>query len=153
MKIVLDLDKSLNNNKWENKEDLINFMHIAFNDLWGLYEKLENVDGIEDTERNRFYDILDMFSGFSVIEEEDLNEYETMLIEEIDMVLETNWDNEIDLPKETKIKIARDIIDSDYDLWEDLMCITIDRVKNAFLDRKKYLLEKQKVCELDKEEK
>ena len=33
------------------------------------------------------------------------------------------------------------------------MCIVIDRVKNAFLDRKKHLLEKQKVCELDGEEK
>lgn len=82
-----------------------------------------------------------------------INNLELALIEEVDFVLEGNWDNYIDLTEEKKLEIAQNIIDEENGLWEDLNNIIIERVKNALLDRKKYLLDKEKVCELDKEEK
>lgn len=60
---------------------------------------------------------------------ESKNNLELMLIDEIDCVLECVYDSHdtgIDLTESEKLEISRDIIDSEYQFWEDLNAIIID---------------------------
>ena len=85
-----------------------------------------------------------------------MSNLEKALIDEIDMVLNCNFDDyetDIVLSEETKSQIAYDIINYEDKLWEDLHIITLERVKSALVERYKYLVNKEKTCELDKEEK
>ena len=90
-----------------------------------------------------------------------LNEYEEetilekALIDEVDMVLNCNFDDfetGLELSYKTKLQIARDIIDYEEQLWEDLHIIVMERVLKEFQKRRKYLERKEKISNLDKEE-
>lgn len=74
------------------------------------------------------------------------------IMEEIDMIIDCNYENEIDLKEEEKFEMAREIICEEDSLWEDLNCIIIDKINKILKKRLKYLEEKQKCSSLDKEE-
>ncbi len=63
----------------------------------------------------------------------DITTLEQAIIDEIDMNLECydNYKN-FNLSDEKKLEIAQDIINKDYQIWEDLNCII-----NNYLDREK----------------
>lgn len=87
---------------------------------------------------------------------ESKNNLELMLIDEIDCVLETNYDNYetgIDLTESEKLEISRDIIECEYQFWEDLRIVIIDIINNKLKTKLEYLRNKNKVSNLDKEEK
>lgn len=87
---------------------------------------------------------------------ESKNNLELMLIDEIDCVLETNYDNYetgIDLTESEKLEISRSIIECEYQFWEDLRIIIIDIINNKLKTKLEYLRNKNKVSNLDKEEK
>lgn len=54
------------------------------------------------------------------MEDRELNSMEQFLIDEIDMILECCYDEELELDEEKKYKIARNLIDYDDDIWEML---------------------------------
>ena len=74
LKVVLDLDNSFNNFYWKNKEELKDYINYAKNVLWDYYKDYFSDDGAYTTEntdenvKDRFYDILDMFESFEVVE-------------------------------------------------------------------------------------
>ena len=87
---------------------------------------------------------------------ESKNNLELMLIDEIDCVLECNYDNYetgIDLTKSEKLEISRSIIECEYQFWEDLHIIIINIINNKLKTKLEYLRNKNKVSNLDKEEK
>jgi hypothetical protein len=87
---------------------------------------------------------------------ESKNNLELMLIDEINCVLECNYDNYetgIDLTESEKLEISRDIIDSEYQFWEDLNAIIINIINNKLKTKLEYLRNKNKLSNLDKEEK
>ena len=71
MKIILNLDKSYNNYHWTDKKELEEYIKEMKHILWNCYNyyfiENENVDA-SDEDKNRFYDILDMFESFEVKE-------------------------------------------------------------------------------------
>lgn len=86
---------------------------------------------------------------------ESKNNLELMLIDEINCILENNYDNYeigIDLTESEKLEISRDIIDSEYQFWEDLNAIIIDIIVNKLKTKLEYLRNKNKVSNLDKKE-
>lgn len=86
---------------------------------------------------------------------ESKNNLELMLIDEIDCVLECVYDSHdtgIDLTESEKLEISRSIIDSEYQFWEDLNNIIIDIITNKLKTKLEYLRNKNKVSNLDKEE-
>lgn len=86
---------------------------------------------------------------------ESKNNLELMLIDEIDCVLECVYDSHdtgIDLTESEKLEISRSIIDSEYQFWEDLNAIIIDIIGNKLKTKLEYLRNKNKVSNLDKEE-
>lgn len=86
---------------------------------------------------------------------ESKNNLELMLIDKIDYALENNYDNYetgIDLTESEKLEISRDIIDSEYQFWEDLNAIIINIINNKLKTKLEYLRNKNKVSNLDKEE-
>lgn len=86
---------------------------------------------------------------------ESKNNLELMLIDEIDCVLECVYDSHdtgIDLTESEKLEISRSIIDSEYQFWEDLNAIIIDIIGNKLKTKLEYLKNKNKVSNLDKEE-
>lgn len=87
--------------------------------------------------------------------DEEESVWEKPLIEEIDMILNCNFDDYetgIELSDSDKKEIVYDIINYEDELWEEIHMITLERVKKALVERYMYLIKKQKVCELDKEE-
>jgi hypothetical protein len=68
MKVVLDLSKSINNYLYQDKDDLDGYIKSMLKRLDELYRDLEQDDNIDDDTLNRFYDILDMFSSYEIIE-------------------------------------------------------------------------------------
>lgn len=87
---------------------------------------------------------------------ESKNNLELMLIDEINCVLECNYDNYetgIDLTESEKLEISRSIIECEYQFWEDLHSIIIDIIDNKLKTKLEYLRNKNKVSSLDKEEK
>lgn len=86
---------------------------------------------------------------------ESKNNLELMLIDEIDCVLECVYDSHdtgIDLTESEKLEISRSIIDSEYQFWEDLNAIITDIIDNKLKTKLEYLRNKNKVSNLDKEE-
>lgn len=84
---------------------------------------------------------------------ENLNNLEKALIDEIDMILDCNFEQYepgIDLSKNEKLELSREIICEEDQLWEDLNYIIIDKIKNILKKRLRYLEEEDKVCSLDK---
>lgn len=71
MKIILDLNNSYNNYHWTDKKELEEYIKEMKNILWKHYNDYfienENVDA-SDEDKNRFYDLLDMFESFEVKE-------------------------------------------------------------------------------------
>lgn len=68
MKVVLDLSKSINSYLYQDKDDLDGYIKSMLKRLDELYRDLEQDDNIDDDTLNRFYDILDMFSSYEIIE-------------------------------------------------------------------------------------
>jgi hypothetical protein len=74
MKIVLDLSKSYNNYHWNDTKELKDYIKYMKMVLWKYYNDYLNDEGIYTTEntsendKDRFYDILDMFESFEVYE-------------------------------------------------------------------------------------
>lgn len=70
MKIILDLDKSMNNYEWEDKKELKDFIdNYMLPTLWELYDKYNfesETDVFTDEEVNKLYDILDMFRDYKL---------------------------------------------------------------------------------------
>lgn len=86
---------------------------------------------------------------------ESKNNLELMLIDEIDCVLANNYDSYdtgIDLTESEKLEISRDIIDSEYQFWEDMNAIIINIINDKLKTKLEYLKNKNKVSNLDKEE-
>lgn len=107
MKIVLDLSKSINNYEYQNKEDLEGYIKMMLSSLDELYSKLEKQEDIEDTTLNRFYDILDMFSNYEIINENKISDAEKQKY--IDII-----ENEY----KPKIKELRDNLNDYYSISE-----------------------------------
>lgn len=74
------------------------------------------------------------------------------IMEEIDMVLNSNYENEVDLEEEVKLEMAREIICEEDCLWEDLNIIINVKIGEQLRKKLQYLEEKQKCTSLDKEE-
>lgn len=71
LKIKLDLNKSINNYDWENKEELKEHLNECLKMAWELFKEIQ-----EDTDTdhvNRLYDILDLFTTFEIIEKGEEN--------------------------------------------------------------------------------
>lgn len=86
---------------------------------------------------------------------ESKNNFELMLIDEIDCVLDCcydSYDTGIDLTESEKLEISRDIINSEYQFWEDLNVIISNIINNKLKTKLEYLRNKNKVSNLDKEE-
>lgn len=86
---------------------------------------------------------------------ESKNNLELMLIDEINCVLESYYDSHatgIDLTESEKLEISRSIINSEYQFWEDLNAIIIDIINNKLKTELEYLRNKNKVSDLDREE-
>lgn len=70
MKIILDLDKSMNNYEWEDKKELKDFIdNYMLPTLWELYDKYgfeSGTDVFTNEEVNKLYDILDMFRDYKL---------------------------------------------------------------------------------------
>ena len=72
----------------------------------------------------------------------DTDVLELALKEEIEYVLHNSYDNYetgIDLPDKTKTKIAQHIIDTDYQIWEDLYELVANCIDKELKDRLNYL--------------
>jgi len=65
MKIILDLDHSINNYNW-TKEELEKFVLVMLDTLWALYNRDIQEDILTDEEKLRLYDILDMFNKYDI---------------------------------------------------------------------------------------
>lgn len=72
MKIILDLDKSINNYDYDEKEIKM-VIESSLNTLWNKYDyECESFE--EDEEHFALYNILDMFRSFEIKENGDKNE-------------------------------------------------------------------------------
>lgn len=71
MKIVLDLEHSINNYDWQDKEELKRYIELMKYDLNELYYILEEKEDIEDTYIIRLYDMFDMFSKYEIIGDDE----------------------------------------------------------------------------------
>lgn len=74
LKIVLDLNKSINNYDWENKEELKEHLKDCLNMSWELFKQLQLDDTTDTDYLNRLYDILDLFNAFEIIEKGEKND-------------------------------------------------------------------------------
>ncbi len=74
------------------------------------------------------------------------------IIEQIDTLIGSNWDYEIDLTDKEKSEIAEEVIDFEDDFWETLNCILLEKMERKFNEKYEYLKEKEKVAPLDKDE-
>lgn len=74
----------------------------------------------------------------------DVTTLEQAIIDEIDMVLECNFDSYetgLELSDEKKLEIAQDIINKDYQIWEDLHTLVFNYIKNSLTEEQKIELE------------
>ena len=72
------------------------------------------------------------------------NTLEQAIIDEIDMVLDCNFDSYetgLKLSDEKKLEIAQDIISKDYQIWEDLHMLVFNYIKNSLTKEQKKELE------------
>lgn len=72
----------------------------------------------------------------------DLNNLELALIDEIEMILDSNYERYetgIDLSDEDKLNIAQDIISYEDNIWEDLYLVTMDYINKKLKKRLDYL--------------
>lgn len=81
-----------------------------------------------------------------------MSNLEKVLIDEIDMVLDSADLNSDILSEDEKLDIARDIIAEDDQVWEELMICINDRIRPSMKKKLMYLFEKGKTTTLDKEE-
>lgn len=80
---------------------------------------------------------------------EKLREY---LLEEIDELLISNWDDEIQLNDDEKEEIVDDITEYSDSLEDYIVSILLPKMEEKFKDKYEYLYAKDKVCGLDDEE-
>lgn len=107
-----------------------------------------NLEELEKT-INYFYNRLQSEENYKVNE---LNNLELAIIDEIEMILDSNYesyDTGIELDDNEKIVIAQDIINNDYQIWEDLNCIIREYIDNILKKRLNYLRTLDNVTTLD----
>lgn len=101
------------------------------------------------------YGITNAYALMEVVEkykDNKLNNLELAIIDEIDMILDSNYesyDTGIELTDSEKITIAKDIINKDYQVWEDLNCIIIEYINKILKKRLNYLRNLDNVSTLD----
>jgi hypothetical protein len=74
------------------------------------------------------------------------------LLDEIDNLICSNWNSEIDLSDDEKNEIVDDLTEYNYDLTEYIKLALLDKMENKFHNKYIYLYAKEKACGLDKEE-
>lgn len=132
----LQVQKTLEekNKVWLYIDNYYDSINIIYED----YKKYDNtnkslLDSINDYIDNNINFILETLKGSYEIYKSNnkLNNLELAMIEEIDMILDCNFDNEIELSENTKLKIAREIICKEDRLWEDLNNIIRDKIEEC----------------------
>lgn len=107
-----------------------------------------NLEELEKT-INYFYNRLQSEENYKG---NKLNNLELAIIDEIEMILDCNYesyDTGIELTDNEKIVIAQDIINNDYQIWEDLNCIIREYIDNILKKRLNYLRNLDNVTTLD----
>lgn len=85
----------------------------------------------------------------------ELTNWQKAILDEIDDVLHDNYDDYetgIEIDDDTKKYIANEIINNDYQIWEDLRMIIMNYINEDLKERLKYLRSKENVANLDKGE-
>lgn len=107
-----------------------------------------NLEELEKT-INYFYNRLQSEENYKG---NKLNSLELAIIDEIEMILDCNYesyDTGIELTDNEKIVIAQDIINNDYQIWEDLNCIIREYIDKILKKRLNYLRNLDNVTTLD----
>lgn len=108
MKVVLDLKHSFNNYDWNNSKELEEHIYNCLNTLWKYYQdNIQEQYDASDEEYIRFYDLLDMFSSFDIINENKIQDAEKQKYIDI-----------IDKEYKPKIREKRDNLSDDYSISE-----------------------------------
>jgi hypothetical protein len=74
-----------------------------------------------------------------ICKKDSLSNWELALIDELDMILEDNYENLFEFDEEEKLDIVRDFLNNDYQVWEDINCILMNYVNKKLKDRLNYL--------------
>lgn len=86
----------------------------------------------------------------------ELTNWQKAILDEIDDVLHDNYDDYetgIEIDSDRKEYIANEILNNDYEIWEDLRMIIINYINEELKARLDYLRKKRNVClTFDKEE-
>lgn len=72
LKLKIDLSYTFNHYDMNNKE-VYNILKQAIKDINDLYEKLDNIEGISDEEKNSIYDIIDILWNVELEEKQNDN--------------------------------------------------------------------------------
>jgi hypothetical protein len=82
-------------------------------------------------------------------DDEKLTNWELAMIDELDMILDCNYENLFDFTEEEKLDIVRDFLNNDYQVWEDINCILMNYVNEKLKDRLNYLRSLDNTTTLD----
>ena len=72
LKLKIDLSHTFNHYDMNNKE-VYTILKQAIKDINDLYEKLDNIEGISDEEKNSIYDIIDILWNVELEEKQNDN--------------------------------------------------------------------------------
>ena len=72
LKLKIDLSHTFNHYDMNNKE-VYNILKQAIKDINDLYEKLDNIEGISDEEKNSIYNIIDILWNVELEEKQNDN--------------------------------------------------------------------------------
>ena len=79
----------------------------------------------------------------------ELTNWQKAILDEIDDVLHDNYDDYetgIEIDNNRKIYIANEILNNDYEIWEDLRMIIMNYINEELKARLDYLRQKRNVC-------
>lgn len=105
-----------------------------------------------DKARELLTELNNMLESGENYKDNEFNNLELAIIDEIDMILDSNYesyDTGIELDDNEKITIAQNIINNDYQIWEDLNCIIIEYIDNILKKRLNYLRTLDNMTTLD----
>ena len=72
LKLKIDLSRTFNHYNMNNKE-VYDVLKQAVKDINDLYERLDDIEGISDEEKNSIYDIIDILWNVELEEKQDDN--------------------------------------------------------------------------------
>ena len=72
LKLKIDLSRTFNHYDMNNKE-VYDILKQAVKDINDLYERLDDIEGISDEEKNSIYDIIDILWNVELEEKQDDN--------------------------------------------------------------------------------